>query len=363
MSLSTTQVRDGVAVITIDNPPVNAFSSAVSAALGDQFRAALAEPSIKAIVLAGAGRTFVAGFDIRELSEISEGKRSPIDIYPQLLAIENSPKPVVAALHGTVLGGGLELAMAAHYRIALPGTQFGQPEVKLGLIPGMAGTQRLPRLVGLRKAAELCAWGETIDAEAALKLGLIDEIAAGDLVEAAIGFVSQKPVRRTRDRVVATEDLGSYRKKLEGFRKFGGAPLAAIEAVEAATLPFEEGCRREKKLFAKRLSSVESKALIYAFFGERTVSKIEGKPREIARAAVVGGGTMGTGIAMALANAGLPVTSKRLITNDLTVLWVRFAKAMNGPWRKENSPLLKWRTGSTASTARLIILASNRKIW
>ena len=306
----TTSRHGSVAVITIDNPPVNAFSSAVSHALEQQLATAIADPSVKAIVLMGAGRTFVAGVDIRELADISEGKRPPLNLYPLLLAVENSPKPVAAAIHGTALGGGLELAMAAHYRIASAGAQFGQPEVKLGLIPGMAGTQRLPRLAGLQKAAEMCCWGQPVESREALAMGLIDAVIEGDLLRGAVGFVSQKPVRMTRSRNVHPESLGSFRKKLQSFRKFGGASLAALDAIEAATLPFEEGCRREKELFEERLRSLESKALIYAFFGERTVSKLEGNPRRVDRVAVVGGGTMGCGIVMAFADAGFPVLLK-----------------------------------------------------
>ena len=315
---TTTRRADGIAVITIDNPPVNAFSSAVSQALEQQLETAIADSSVKAIVLIGTGRTFIAGVDIRELAEISEGKQPPLDLYPLLLAIENSPKPIVAAIHGTALGGGLELAMAAHYRVASAGAQFGQPEVKLGLIPGMAGTQRLPRLVGLEDAARMCCWGEPVKSGEALRMGLIDTVVEGDLLEGAIGFVSQKTIRKTRDLTLGVQDLGSSRKKLYDFRKFGGAPIAAFEAVEAAILPFDEGCRREKELFQERLRSLESKALIYAFFGERTVSKVEGSPARVDRVAVVGGGTMGRGIAMAFANAGIPVVLKETDSEALS---------------------------------------------
>lgn len=302
-----------VAVITIRNPPVNSFGSAVSADLLEQLHQALADPEVEAMVLVGDGKTFPAGFDIRELEAIACGEKPGWDFQAPLLELESSPKPIVAALHGTVLGGGLELAMAAHYRVALPGTSFGQPEVKLGLIPGMAGSQRLPRLIGLEKAAELCCYGNPVDASTALDLGLIDQIVENDdLVEAACRFVSQKPVYRTRDLPVPPADLGSFCKTLASFRKFGSAPAVALEAVEASRLPFAEGCRREQELFRERLQSLESQALRYAFFGERSVSKFEGVPREIARVAVVGGGTMGTGIALALVNAGLAVTLKEV---------------------------------------------------
>lgn len=320
---------DRVAVITIRNPPVNAFNSAVSLALLTDLDRAISDPSIEIIVLTGEGKTFPAGFDIRELEAIADGKRELWDFQAPLYTLESCEKPVVAALHGTVLGGGLELAMAAHYRVAAPGTVFGQPEVKLGLIPGMAGSQRLPRLVGLERAAQMCCYGESIDAATALKFGLINAIADADLIEEAIGFVSQKPVRRTRDLPVRPADLGSFRKKLAGFRRYGSAPAASLDAVEvSANVRFEEGCRREWELFAGRLRSLESKALRYAFFGERAVSKSDGPAREIRRVAVVGGGTMGTGIALALTAAGLSVTLKEVDEERLSRSLGSFRKTL-----------------------------------
>lgn len=308
----------------------------------DGLNRALSDPEIKAIVLAGEGKTFPAGFDIRELAEIADAKRELWDFQAPLFTLESSTKPVVAALHGTVLGGGLELAMAAHYRVASPGTIFGQSEVKLGLIPGMAGSQRLPRLIGFEKAAELCCYGEPVDAQTALELGLIDAVVDGDLVQAAIGFVSQKPVRRTRDRDVHNADLGSFRKRVIGFRKFGTAPSVAFEAVEAARLPFEEGCQREQVLFSERLMSLESNALRYAFFGERTVSKFEGTPRSIDRIAVIGGGTMGTGIALAMVNAGISVTLKEVDEEKLSRTMASFRKTLE---RKLDAAAVEERMG------------------
>lgn len=320
---------DRVAVITIRNPPVNAFNSAVSLALLTDLDRAISDPSIEIIVLTGEGKTFPAGFDIRELEAIADGKRELWDFQAPLYTLESCEKPVVAALHGTVLGGGLELAMAAHYRVAAPGTVFGQPEVKLGLIPGMAGSQRLPRLVELERAAQMCCYGESIDAPTALESGLIGAIVDGDLVNGAIEFVSQKSVRRTRDLPVCPADLGSFRKKLAGFRRYGSAPAAALEAVElSASVRFEEGCRREWDFFRERLRSLESKALRYAFFGERAISKSEGPVREIRRVAIVGGGTMGTGIALALTAAGLSVTLKEVDEERLSRSLGSFRKTL-----------------------------------
>ena len=244
-----------------------------------------------------------------------------------LIRIEDCSKPVIMAIHGTAFGGGLELAMAGHYRIASPTAQVGQPEVKLGIIPGAAGTQRLPRLAGVAKGVELCADGNPIKAAEALKLGIVDRIIEGDLLTGALAFareVAGKPTRKTRAR---NEKLGTpeqnapifaaarenARKKQRGLM----APLAAIDAVEAATkLPtFEEGCEAERKLFTECLFSDQSKAMIHVFFGEREVSKIPDVPKgtptiPVNSAAVVGAGTMGGGIAMALANAGIPVLLK-----------------------------------------------------
>src|SRR5262249_12661343 len=222
--------------------------------------------------------------------------------------------------------GGLELAMAGHYRVAVPGAQVGQPEVKLGIIPGAAGTQRLPRLAGVAKAVEMCSEGNTVKAEEALKMGIVDRLVEGDLLAGAVAFaheIAGKPAPKTRER---TEKLGTPEQQVPLFtaarenarKKQRGmvAPLAAIEAVEAATkLPFDQGCEVERKLFMECLYSEQSKALIHVFFGEREVAKIPDVPKEtpifpVKSAAVVGAGTMGGGIAMVFANAGVPVLLK-----------------------------------------------------
>jgi 3-hydroxyacyl-CoA dehydrogenase len=318
---------NGIAVITINNPPVNALSPGVPEGIASAIEQIDKDNSIQAAVLIGGGKTFVAGADIKEFGKITSGKSGGgLDLPSLLLKIEDCSKPVAMAIHGSAFGGGLELAMSGHYRVAVPGAQVGQPEVKLGIIPGAAGTQRLPRLAGAAKAVEMCADGNPIKAADALKFGIIDRLIEGDLLTGAIAFareVANRPVRKTRER---SEKLGSAEENASIFaaarenarKKQRGmiAPLAAIEAVEAATkLPFEEGCKLERKLFMDCLFSDQSKALIHVFFGEREVAKIPDIPKEtplisVNSAAVVGAGTMGGGIAMVLANAGIPVLLK-----------------------------------------------------
>jgi 3-hydroxyacyl-CoA dehydrogenase len=315
---------DDIAVVTINNPPVNALSSAVSAGIAAALAQIEKDDNVKAVVFIGAGRTFVAGADIKEFGELTSGRIICREsLKPLLMRIEDLGRPVVMAIHGTAFGGGLELAMAGHYRIALHGAQVGQPEVKLGIIPGAAGTQRLPRLAGVTKAVEMCAEGAPVKAEDALKSGILDRLVEGNLLTAAIAFakeVAAIPTRKTRER---NEKLGTNeqndaifaaaretaRKKQRGLL----APLAAIDAIEAATkLPFAQGCQKEEELFTKCLFSDQSKALIHAFFGEREVAKIPDIPKEtpilpVNSVGIVGAGTMGGGIAMVFANAGIPV--------------------------------------------------------
>ncbi len=328
MSLVELTKDNEIAIITVNNPPVNALSPGVPEGISECIDNVCKDPSVKAAIIIGSGSTFVAGADIKEFGKITSGKtQRGIAFLPMLIRIEDCSKPVIMAIHGTAFGGGLELAMAGHYRIASPSAQVGQPEVKLGIIPGAAGTQRLPRLAGVAKGVELCADGNPIKAAEALKLGIIDRIIEGDLLKGALAFareVADKPTRKTRER---NEKLGTpeqnapifaaarenARKKQRGLM----APLAAIDAVEAATkLPtFEEGCEAERKLFTECLFSDQSKAMIHVFFGEREVAKIPDVPKGTATipvnsAAVVGAGTMGGGIAMAFANAGIPVLLK-----------------------------------------------------
>ena len=319
--------EDGIAIITINNPPVNALSPGVPEGIAGAIEQINNDETVRAAVLIGGGRTFVAGADIKEFGKLTSGKSSGTMDFPAvLLRIENSGKPVVMAIHGTAFGGGMELAMAGHYRVAAPGAQVGQPEVKLGLIPGAAGTQRLPRLAGIAKALEMCAGGNPVSAQEALKFGIVDRLIEGDLLAGAIAFareIAGKPAPKTRER---NEKLGTpeqnaplfaaaretARKKQRNLM----APLAAIDSVEdAARLPFAEGCAAERERFVRCLFSDQSKSLIHVFFGEREVSKIPDIPKEtpvlpINATAVVGSGTMGGGIAMVLANSGLPVLLK-----------------------------------------------------
>ena len=316
-----------VAIITINNPPVNALGPGVPEGISQAITEIIQDESVKAAVFIGAGRTFVAGADIKEFGKITSGKKDRgAGLLPLLRQIEDCPKPVVMAIHGMAFGGGLELAMSGHYRVGAPGAQVGQPEVKLGIIPGAGGTQRLPRLAGVAKAVEMCAQGNPVPAREALQLGILDQIIEGDLLGGAIAFacaVLEKPVPRTRER---NEKLGvsgqnaalfaaarqMARQKQRGMM----APMAAIDAVEAATrLPFDEGCEVEKKLFNDCLFSDQSKALMHVFFGEREVVKVPDIPKEtpilpVNSVAVVGAGTMGGGIAMVFANAGIPVLLK-----------------------------------------------------
>ena len=316
-----------IAIITINNPPVNALSPGVPEGVSEALDRISEDDSVKAAVLIGGGRTFVAGADIKEFGKMtSSGKSRGAGLTPFLLKMEDSTKPVIVAIHGTAFGGGLELAMAGHYRVAVSSAQVGQPEVKLGLIPGAAGTQRLPRLAGVSKAVEMCMTGNPVKADEALKFGIIDRIIEGDLLAGAVQFareVAGKPAPKTRERKEklgnATDNAAIFSASREtAAKKQRGllAPVAAVEAIEAATkMPFDEGCKVEQKLFIDCLFSDQSKSLIHVFFSEREVTKIPDIPKDtplipIKAAAVVGAGTMGGGIAMVLANAGIPVLLK-----------------------------------------------------
>ncbi|MGQ0636076.1 MAG: 3-hydroxyacyl-CoA dehydrogenase NAD-binding domain-containing protein [Planctomycetaceae bacterium] len=325
-----------IGVITVNNPPVNALSPGVPEGIGETLTTLQADPAVKAIVLMGGGRTFIAGADIKEFGKMTSGqKRRNAGLHPLLEALEDCPKPVVAAIHGTALGGGMEVALACHYRVAVPAAQVGQPEVKLGLIPGAGGTQRLPLLAGVALAAQMCAGGEPIKAQEALRAGILDRIIEGDLLEGAIGFAREvaaagKPPRRTREQTAKLADAQANAAALQAVRaaiqkKTRGllAPSSALDAIEAAwTLPFDEGCRREAELFEQCLYSKQSQALIHVFFSERGAAKVPGISPDlpkipIRRAAVVGAGTMGGGIAMTYANAGIPVLLKEIDQESL----------------------------------------------
>ena len=326
--------QDGVGVITVNNPPVNALSPGVPEGIAAGVKQFVADDEVRAIVLIGGGRTFIAGADIKEFGKITGGQKRESNLLPLMLAMEDSPKPVVVAIHGTAFGGGLEVAMGGHYRVASPSAQVGQPEVKLGIIPGAAGTQRLPRLAGVALATKMCAFGEPVKAKEALNAGIVDQIVEGDLLTGAIAFAldaakngSHSKPRERNEKLGAPEInaavFAEARAAAKKTHRNQSAPLAAIDVVElATTLPFDEGCRREREIFEKCLFSTQSKSMIHAFFGEREVAKIPGigkdtPVREIKRAAVIGAGTMGGGIAMNFANAGIPVILKEACADAL----------------------------------------------
>ena len=321
--------RDGeIAVILINNPPVNALGPGVMEGIDEAIEKFIHDSQLKAAVLMGSGKGFVAGADIKEFGKITAGQSAGSGLGRLLSKLEDCHKPIVAAIHGSAFGGGLELAMAAHYRVASPTAQVGQPEVKLGIIPGAGGTQRLPRLAGVAKAVEMCAEGNPIKAADALQHGIVDRLIDGDLRLGAVAFareIAEKPAPQTRAR---NERLGSPEENAQIFavarqnarakQRNMTAPLAAIDAVEAATTqPFEQGCAYEQRRFMECLFSEQSKALIHVFFGEREVAKIPDVPKEtsalpVGRVAVVGAGTMGGGIVMVFANAGVPVLLKEV---------------------------------------------------
>ena len=314
-----------VAVILIDNPPVNALSPETIDGLAAALSQAEADPAAKAIVVAAAGRTFIAGADIKGLENVVwGGDTGAPEMHDLLQRIEQCPKPVVMAIHGTALGGGVEVAMAAHYRVAVASAQLGLPEVNLGIIPGAEGTQRLPRLVGVDTALTMIVSGRPVKAAEALQSGLIDRI-VDDLVPGAVAFAAEVaatggPHPKTserRDKLPAASELpamvAAAHELAKKVRRHQHAPAAAIAAVAAAaTLPFDEGCRRERELFYELIKSGQARAMIYAFFAERAVAKVPGVGKDIAvppvsTVAIVGAGTMGSGIAMACANAGITV--------------------------------------------------------
>ncbi len=306
-----------IGVLTLDSPPVNALSADVRDGLAHGIAAAVADPQVKAIVLICAGRTFIAGADISEFGKPPRG----VGLHEVQAVMENCPKPLVAAIHGTALGGGLEVALVCHFRVAVPSAKFGLPEVKLGLLPGAGGTQRLPRLVGAKAALDMVATGKHISAKAAAASGLIDAI-VDDLRSGAIGFARRVlsenlPLTRVRDKPVAGVDDGmfdAYRTaNAKAFRGFD-APEANIQCIEAAaTLPFDEGLAVERKLFIGLMTGLQSRAQRYVFFAERQANKIDGLDPDapllpVASVGVIGAGTMGGGIAMNFLNAGVPVT-------------------------------------------------------
>jgi len=307
-----------IAVLTLNSPPVNALSAAVRDGLDAGLDQAIADAAVRAIVLICAGRTFIAGADISEFGKAPRGA----SLHAVLDKIEGSPKPVIAAIHGTALGGGLETALATHYRVGTVGAKFGLPEVKLGLLPGAGGTQRLPRIVGVEKALDMVTSGSPIGAKDAAATGLIDETAPEDGLRAhAVDFARRvvaegRPLKKVRDLTVVAPPgvFDAFRRA--NARKFRGfdAPEANIRCIEAAaSQPFEEGLETERTLFMGLMNGVQSRAQRYLFFAERQAAKIPGIAdnlplRPIRRVGVIGAGTMGGGISMNFLSAGIPVT-------------------------------------------------------
>jgi 3-hydroxyacyl-CoA dehydrogenase len=310
--------RDGeIGLVIVDNPPVNALKHEVRAGLAAALGQARDDAAVKAVVIGCAGRTFFAGADI---TEFGRPPQTP-GLGEVIAALDAMPKPVVAALHGTALGGGFELALACHFRVAVAAARVGLPEVKLGLLPGAGGTQRLPRLIGPEKALKMIITGDPIEAREALADGVIDKIVDGDLTEGAIAFACRvvaenRVLRRVRDRddKLVAEGFADAAETLTRRLRGREAPAACVEAVRnAIVLPFDQGLKREGELFRQLVAGDQSKAQRHIFFAEREAARVPGisdgtKPRPIATGAVIGAGTMGGGIAMCFANAGIPVT-------------------------------------------------------
>ncbi len=317
------QVHGDVAVITLNNPPVNGLGLATRSAAAEGVRRAEADEAVKAIVITGAGKAFSGGADIREFN--SPKALTEPTLHSLIRVVENASKPVVAAIHSVCMGGGLELALGCNYRVALPGAQIALPEVKLGLLPGAGGTQRLPRLLGLEMALNMVVSGTPVPSEKLADTALFDEVfpAGTGLLEAAVGFARKvadvRPLPKVRDRKVDYPNHEAFlqfsRNTVKAMAGPFPAPLECVEAVAASVTSkdFEEGLKFERERFLHLTQTPESKALRHSFFAERAVGKIPDVPsdtpvRSIARAAVVGAGTMGGGIAMNFANAGIPVT-------------------------------------------------------
>ncbi|HWA36582.1 MAG TPA: 3-hydroxyacyl-CoA dehydrogenase NAD-binding domain-containing protein [Burkholderiales bacterium] len=311
-------VRDGIAVITLNNPPVNGLGNALRAGVMESLKKAEADPAVRAVVLIGSAKAFSGGADIREFGK----PRLPPDLPEVNDQQDAMKKPLVAAIGGFALGGGLELALGCHYRVALAKTQLGLPEVNLGILPGSGGTQRLPRMVPIAEAVKMMTTGKAISADQAKKFGLVDAIVEGDLLEEGIKFAQSvigKPFTRVRDRKPQIEGdpkafFAAVREEVAKASKGYPAPLKIVECIEAAaTRPFDEGRKVERENFNFLVNSTESAALRHMFFSERQTAKIPDVPedtpvREVKKAAVLGAGTMGGGITMSLVNAGIPVT-------------------------------------------------------
>jgi 3-hydroxyacyl-CoA dehydrogenase len=320
MSIADFSIRGTVAVIAFDNPPMNTLGHPLRTAVLDGLNRAIADPAVRAVVLTGRGRAFCAGAEIREFNTPA-ATASP-HLRELIAALEASPKPVVVAIHGIAMGGGLELSLGCHYRVAAPGARLALPEVKIGIVPGAGGTQRLPRALGVDRALEMIVSGNPVKSETVAGTLLVDQLVPGDLLEGAVAFAEKivregQPLRKLRDLPAQITDSATFftEARARTVREQRGfpAPLKCIDAVEAAVrLPFDEGVKFERHCFDELIAGTESKALRHAFFGERAVAKIPGLPedtptREVRGAAVIGAGTMGGGIAMVFANAGIPV--------------------------------------------------------
>jgi len=321
--------RASVGIITVNNPPVNALNNAVREGILGKLAVAEADSRISAIVLIGAGKGFIAGADIRELGGIRTPTSPPQD------ALEQSQKPIVAAIHGYALGGGLEYALACHYRVAANTAKLGLPEAQLGLLPGGGGTQRLPRLIGTKAALDLILSGRHVSALEANRLGLVDCVVEdAELLDAAISFARRiqwdRPLPRTSSMLVASSsvDNGEALAKLPRAVRALPSTRACLEAVQAAaTLPFREGLNRERALFAELVNTAEAKALRYAFFAERQTAKVPDLdiatiPYAISSVAIIGGGTMGTGIAWRVPTPAFRSSFLSSTKRPLRELWV-----------------------------------------
>ncbi|MBJ6978375.1 MULTISPECIES: 3-hydroxyacyl-CoA dehydrogenase NAD-binding domain-containing protein [unclassified Luteimonas] len=316
----TTTLHDGIAVVTFDNPPVNGLGLDVRRGLAEAVEAANADDAIQGVVITGGGRFFSGGADIKEFDTPRAGQAP--DLHDVIAVVESSAKPVCVAINGTALGGGLELALGAHYRVALRGVEVGLPEVRIGILPGGGGTQRLPRAVGLETALNMIVSGAPVAAERLAGTALFDSVVDGDPVEAAIALLRERITAgaahpRVRDRQVEHDDAQAYlswaRMGVAAASANYPAPLRCVEAVAASLRPFDEGMAVEREGFTVLVNSPESRALRHAFFGERAASRIDDigpdvKPRPVTRVGIVGAGTMGGGIAMNFLNAGIPVS-------------------------------------------------------
>jgi len=346
-----------VAILTLNSPPVNALSAAVRDGIHEGVKAAIADPAVKAVVLICAGRTFIAGADITEFGGAAKGA----SLFEVQAMIEDSAKPVIAAIHGTALGGGLEVALTCHYRVAVPSARCGLPEVNLGLLPGAGGTQRLPRIVGPAKALEMVTSGQHVPAAECLAMGLVDELAPEDgLLPAAVAFAEKvvsegRPLKKVRDLNEKVEAARSDPDLFVNFRKanarkFRGflAPEYNIRCIEAAVnQPFEDGLKTERTLFLELLTGPQSAAQRYGFFAERTANKIPDVPDDtpvipVNKVGIIGAGTMGGGIAMNFANAGIPVVivevTKEALERGLKVVQSNYERsAKNGRFSLEEA--------------------------